>query len=343
MTRMRGLIVTTSHTLALAQDIPLPEIGEYEALVKVECCAICNGTDSEILRGALPEAPHYPLILGHEGVGIVVAIGTRVQHLRIGDRVLRPYQKARTGPYYSAWGSFAEYGVVTDAEAMREDGALSGDHCGLTQQVVDARIDAHSASIMITLKEVYAALKRMNVKACQRVIVMGSGPVGLCMAQLLGLFSAARVAVLGRNDLTLAMAKDAGVEVFDTRCARDMARLEQAYAGKIDHYIDTVGTEATIGQGRSLLAEDGMIDVYGLHTPSQLCLPMGNQRSFGLRFVQWPTVASECAAHMPVEAAVLSGALRPAALITHILPLERYEEGFAAIREKRAAKVILTL
>ena len=54
---MKGIIVEKDGTIRLADDIPMPEPGPYEALVKIESCMICNGTDLEIIRGELPEAP----------------------------------------------------------------------------------------------------------------------------------------------------------------------------------------------------------------------------------------------------------------------------------------------
>ena len=59
---MKGIIVEKDGTIHLADDIPMPEPGPYEALVKIESCMICNGTDMEIIRGELPEAQILSLI-----------------------------------------------------------------------------------------------------------------------------------------------------------------------------------------------------------------------------------------------------------------------------------------
>ena len=60
---MKGIIVEKDGTIRLADDIPMPEPGPYEALVKIESCMICNGTDMEIIRGELPEAQVFPCLL----------------------------------------------------------------------------------------------------------------------------------------------------------------------------------------------------------------------------------------------------------------------------------------
>ena len=103
---MKGLIVDEQGCVRLVNDIPFPEPGDYEALVKVECCMICNGTDMEIIQKKLEETTRYPLVLGHEGVGVVVKTGKKVRNIKVGDRVLR-VSLPDSEKYYSGWGSFA--------------------------------------------------------------------------------------------------------------------------------------------------------------------------------------------------------------------------------------------
>lgn len=61
-------------------------------------------------------------MLGHEGVGEVVEIGEKVKYLKPGDRVLLPFIGQLPEGYASAWGTYAEYNVVTDYQAMLDDG-----------------------------------------------------------------------------------------------------------------------------------------------------------------------------------------------------------------------------
>ena len=80
---MKGIIVEKDGTIHLADDIPMPEPGPYEALVKIESCMICNGTDMEIIRGELPEAQIFPTVLRHESAGRVVKIGEKVKPIKL--------------------------------------------------------------------------------------------------------------------------------------------------------------------------------------------------------------------------------------------------------------------
>jgi len=108
---MRAAIVETPGRLEI-REVPLPQPGDYQALVRMEACSICNATDHKIVEGQLPfiSRDQYPGILGHESVGTVVEVGPRVRHFREGDRVLRVW--AVVPGLNSFWGGFAEFGLV---------------------------------------------------------------------------------------------------------------------------------------------------------------------------------------------------------------------------------------
>lgn len=337
---MKGLVVTRDGKIELVSDIPMPEIGSYEALVKTECCMICNGTDMEIIRGELPEAPYFPLMLGHEGAGRVVAVGDKVEAYKVGDRVVRA-SLPDNEKYHSAWGGFAQYGIVTDTAAMRRDGLEN--KCGLTQQVVCDKIMPVQASLMITLKETCSAVERIGVKKEDVVLIVGDGPVGLCFLSDLKLLGVERVAVLGNRKGSLEVAKRLGAtDVFWNKDEAEKTRLRETYGGRVALYLDTVGSLETIGQGRDYVAADGKIAVYGLRTGPQLVMDLDGMRNFSLQFVQWPIEECERKTHDLISEGILSGKIKTDELISHVLPIERFAEGFAAIREKRALKVALT-
>ena len=71
-------------------DLPRPSPGPYEALVRNEIAFICNATDRKLLQGIFPGVgpDQYPLLLGHESVGIVEEVGGRVRSFRPGDRLV---------------------------------------------------------------------------------------------------------------------------------------------------------------------------------------------------------------------------------------------------------------
>jgi threonine dehydrogenase-like Zn-dependent dehydrogenase len=339
---MRGIIVTAKHQLELVDDIPVPRLGEYEALVKNECCIICNGTDNEILNGKLAEVTEYPAMLGHESAGFVVETGAKVRNYHIGDLVVRSNLK-KNEKYASGWGAFSEYGLVVDYFAMEADNYPGRDKftVGMMQRVYPKGINPVQAAMMITVKEVWSTLTRIGVTAGDRLLIVGDGPVALCMISFGRAKNIKEMLLLGQNHFTMPVARELGAIVYDDNNPAEKESLLTNYKGKITQYIDTVGLPSTIQQGLPLLAPEGMITVYGLRSGDELRLPVKGMRNFGVRFMQWPIHRKEGAVHDEVCRAVLEKRLDPDKLISHILPIEDYQKGFDLIRDKKAIKVAL--
>src|ERR1700676_5723885 len=83
---MKAAVVRQFGKPLVIEDVPVPVPGPGEILVKVMACGVCH-TDLHAAEGDWPVKPTLPFIPGHEGAGIVVALGTGVTHLNVGDRV----------------------------------------------------------------------------------------------------------------------------------------------------------------------------------------------------------------------------------------------------------------
>ena len=87
---MKSYVIHKDQTCKI-EEMPMPKFGEYDALVKMESCGVCNGTDMKIIHGVFKGIDQYPVVLGHEGVGRVVEKGSKVTSYEIGDLVLLPF------------------------------------------------------------------------------------------------------------------------------------------------------------------------------------------------------------------------------------------------------------
>ena len=124
---MRAVVVTEPGKVAKWSWEPTP--GPYQALVRTEVACLCNATDGKLIAGHFPGVDKYPLVLGHEGAGIVEAVGEKVRnfqarrprHRRAGFRFLR-------SGHSSGWGGFCEYTLVNDHDAMVADGVADAEH-----------------------------------------------------------------------------------------------------------------------------------------------------------------------------------------------------------------------
>jgi len=261
---MKAAILRSPGNLEIA-EIPIPKPNEFQALVKMEICGVCSGTDTHIYEGKVPFPIDYPGVFGHEGVGRVVEVGKRVQKYKLGDRVLRPcaiYPDQRINGLGSNWGSYAEYGLVTDLETWRNE-QPHGEHArfwyGRLQLIVPAELSSIRASLLITWKETYSALAYLgNVKG-KDIAIVGDGCVGLSFCRWASVLGAVSVTVIGHRDFRLEQARKLGAtQVLNTHQAKlPSTRL-------FDLVVDTVGSSEAVEQMLPMLRDRGSLGVYGV-------------------------------------------------------------------------------
>lgn len=338
---MRGLIVYGGNKLELRTDLGKPEVTDYTAIVKNIACGICNGTDTKLIKGGLHGYENYPAVLGHESVGEVIKVGSKVSLYKKGDIVLRSGLSSVEG-YNSMWGGFAEYGQVVDNDALVQDG-LDNDIGTITQQIIPASLDKKDATMIITLKEVYSALKRLGLYKGASVAVAGCGPVGIAFVQLAKLMGASFVALSGHHDSRIAVAKKVGADLAVNAKREDFAAaVKEAHPAPLDFYIDAVGRTGNITQALSLVREEGIIGLYGIGVEEDKGIGWyTGPYNFKLHSVQWPIPTEEAAIHDDLLAHVLSGAIDLKDYVTHTLPIEAYKEGFDLVNNRQGLKVVL--
>ena len=190
---MRAAVVTDFHAPLEIQDLPVPEPGPGEVLVRIESSGLCH-TDIHAAHGDWPVRPTPPFIPGHEGVGLVEQLGAGVTSRSVGDRVAIAWLGYACGQCryciggwetlcekqqnsgYSVNGTFAEYAVVPAAFATQvPDGVSSRDGAPLTCAGVTT----------------YKAIKVARVAPAETVAIFGVGGLGhlaLQYARIAGAF-----------------------------------------------------------------------------------------------------------------------------------------------------------
>ena len=110
--------------------VDVPDLGspsEYQCLCKNLYASTCTGTDAKLINDTTPWDNVYPGILGHENVAEVIEVGAKVKNYQKGDIVVRPvyvYAGEEKNGYSALFGGFSEYGLVTDFQAMQDDGNM---------------------------------------------------------------------------------------------------------------------------------------------------------------------------------------------------------------------------
>jgi alcohol dehydrogenase/propanol-preferring alcohol dehydrogenase len=184
-TQMKAAVVSQANAPWELQDRDRPEVGPDEVLVRIHACGIC-GTDAWMAQGALSFKP-FPLVLGHEGVGEVVAVGEGVTTRKVGDRVGMPIvQKACGRCDYCRGEHVKSFVTASNCAAptltgVNVDGAhaeyLAAD-AGGTVLLPNGVPYELAAPTLCSGYTVWSAIRRAEAKPGARVAVVGIGGLG---------------------------------------------------------------------------------------------------------------------------------------------------------------------
>lgn len=243
-------------------DVPEPQIeAPTDAIVRLTASAIC-GTDLHFVRGTF-SGMKPGTILGHEGVGIVEALGEDVRNLQVGDRVVIPSTIACGNCSYCRAGYFAQCDVANPngkeaGTAFYGGPAATGPFNGL--QAEKARIPyAHVGLVKlpeqisddqaILLSDIFPTgwfgAELAEIKDGDSVAVFGCGPVGQFAIASAKLMGAGRVFAVDQHQDRLLMAQRQGAEVIDFSQEDPVETLKRLtdHIG-VDRVIDAVGVDA---------------------------------------------------------------------------------------------------
>ena len=328
-------------------DIAEPKPGPYQVRVKTEAACLCNATDGKLVAGHFPGVEKYPLILGHECVGIVDTVGDKVRNFKIGDRVIGGLVFDFAEPEYSSgWGGFCEYTLATDHDAMVEDGVADAEHgwfeCYEIQRAVPKDISVEAAVLLCTWREVYGGFGDFNLRQDDDILVFGAGPVGLSFLAFGKLLGSGYIGIVDplehKRQKALAMGAD---EVF----APDSDELKQLIEkrGKpLDAVIDAVGNSAIINTALGMIKLGGSICVYGVITDETITVnKAAGPYNFNLYVHQWPTRFRERAAQEPLCEWIKQGKIKPEDFLTHDFKMEQINEALDAVKSGQVIKAVL--
>ena len=256
--------------------VPDPSPAEpTDIVVQVDTTTIC-GTDLHILKGDVP-AVVDGRILGHEAVGTVVAVGSAVNSLAEGDRVLVPaitscgrcaYCKRAMPSHCQATGGigwiFGHLIDGTQAEYARVPFAETSVH-KVPEGVTDERV-IFLADILPTGYEV--GVRNGRVKPGDVVVVVGAGPVGLAAIQTASLAGAAKIIALEpadtRREHSRRFGADVTIDPADADAEEQVKALTDEGLGA-DVAIEAVGIPATFDICTRVVRPGGVIANIGVH------------------------------------------------------------------------------
>jgi threonine dehydrogenase-like Zn-dependent dehydrogenase len=343
---MRAVAVIEPNRVEIV-DLGRPTPGPYQAVVKTEVACLCNATDGKLVAGHFPGVDKYPLVLGHEGAGIVEAVGQKVRNFKIGQRVIGGLLFQFSDPRYgSGWGGFCDYTLANDHDAMKADGVADAEHgwfeCYEIQRAVDADIPADEAALLCTWREVYGGIGDFQLQPDDDILVFGAGPVGLSFVKFGRLLGPGWIGVVDPVESKRNLALARGASAAFAPGSPELAQLEKARGKKLDAVLDAVGSPAIINAALPLVKMGGTIGVYGVIADGKITIDKAaGPYNFNLFVHQWPTRWREREAQGPLCEWIRQKKLCAAEYITHRFPVEQVNAALAAVRSGEVVKCAL--
>ena len=347
---MKTLVVDANHELSV-REVPMPVYKECQALVKTLSCGVCNGTDMKLIHGNFKNFDTYPAALGHEGVGKVIEVGSKVKTLKVGDVVLLPFVEGKLDDIYPGWGAYSEYAVVGDLDAYIANGKGPGTpefSEGYYAQTVirsEDKVDAVEASMIVTFREVLSAIRRFQFKPNESVYVIGAGPVGLCFTKFCKLLGLKTVITSDIDEEKVAFAKKTGADfAFNSRTTDVNAEVKKMFPEGIDYVVDAVGINDLINQAMALIKYNGKICCYGISPKLGMDLDWSKAPyNWTLHFVQWPSKKEEAEAHAQIMSWINLGVLKPMDFISDVFDFTHIIDAFKLVdaRKSSTKKIVI--
>jgi D-arabinose 1-dehydrogenase-like Zn-dependent alcohol dehydrogenase len=339
---MKAAIVEQPHELVV-RDIPEPQLqGDYDARCEMLYGAVCTGTDQHLIEDKFPWPVQYPTVLGHESIGRVVEVGSKVRHLKVGDVVTRVGTPSNCDLNVN-WGGFVEQGIARDHQAMSEDGVPRAEWDSYRiNQVVPPDIDPASATMMITWRETLSYITRLGIAPGSRVLVLGSGGNGNAFVVHAANLGAHSVAITGNANREV-MARAVGATHFYDYAAPDLLeRLQRDHSEGFDVIIDAVGKAGQMNAMLPLLKPGGTIGIYGLDDFESLAVNPLNARG---TFTFYNGGYDEAETHHQVIDFMRIGKLNAAHWLNLEQPfaLDNIHEAFDALRTRQLVKALVKL
>ena len=262
---MKAAIVEKFGDPLVLREVPIPVPGPGQALVEVVASGVCH-TDLHAVDGDWPVKPKLPFTPGHEGAGIVVAVGQGVSYLKEGDRVGIAWLHSACGHCeyclsgwetlcpeqqnsgYSVNGSFAEYALGQADYLGRIPKNLS---------FVDA------APILCAGVTTYKGLKQTGARPGEWVVISGCGGLGhvaVQYAKAMGL----HVAAVDLGPEKMALARKLGAEITIDAKTQDPVKEIQKQIGGAHGVLVTAVSPIAFKQGVGMLRRGGTCVLNGL-------------------------------------------------------------------------------
>lgn len=344
---MRAMVLESPRHMALKQ-VPVPQVGFGEVLIKVKYCGICGSDWGAYTGKYADEAALLPLVIGHEFFGTVEEKGPGVpEEVELGERVSCDICLPCGTCYHCRRGEpllcsrFRQIGIHTAETSGGYSEYVKVPWKNL-YKVPDCVTD-YQAAFIEPLTACLSASHNMGLEIASSIVIIGAGlgTIHGCLAKLRG---AAPVIVVDSNADRLAMAKqmcaDYTINIREKDPVEEVLRLTNGVGA--DYVLEAVGRSSTYEQAMKMVRRGGTVEAFGI------CSDDDYARLRPMEFVlQEKKIHGSCAGigHHWQEAITLLeyGRIDPTPLISMVVPLEETEQALKELQEnKKLVKVLVS-
>ena len=336
---MRATTIHAPRDIRLS-EVPDPSItAPTDAIVRVVAACIC-GSDLWSYRGENPITTGSTI--GHEAIGVVEEVGSEVRSFRPGDFVIAPFDHCdNTCPHCLAGAQSACVNLGFTTSGQAELTRVNQAEGSLVK--TDGTPDKSLVPSLLALSDVMAtgwhAAVAAGVRPGTTAVVVGDGAVGLCGVLAARELGAARIVAMSRHADRQRLAREFGAT--DVVAERDEAGVEAVLeltdGVGADAVLECVGTDQAIGTAFQIARPGSTVGFVGVPHGVQLPVRRMFQRNIGLAGGMAPVRR-----YLPdLLERVLAGRIDPGRVFDVTLPLDDVADGYRAMDERRAIKVLL--
>lgn len=262
-------LVLREYNHFVYEDVPKPEYGKNDVLIRVKACAIC-GSDVHGMDGSTGRRIP-PIIMGHEAAGIIEETGSDVTRFAAGDRV------TFDSTVYCGQCYFCRRGEINLCDNRRVLGVSCGDYrlhgafaeyVAVPQHIVYPLPDQLSferAAMVEPLSIAFHAITRLPVTINSTAVVVGAGMIGLLTIQLLKAAGCGKIIAVDLIQSKLDLAKTLGADVCLNSTAVDVAAEVFKITGNrgADMAFEVVGVGPALQTAIATVKKGGSVTLVG--------------------------------------------------------------------------------
>jgi D-arabinitol dehydrogenase (NADP+) len=323
-------------------EVPLPVLRPNDVLIKVKACGVC-GTDLHIHEGEFLAT--FPLIPGHETVGVVAAVGPEVKGFAIGERVVADNSELCNECFYCRRGQallcedFKAHGVV----------GLDGGFAEFVSYPAAKVFKIHNLSdVDATLLEPASCaahgLDKISPKLGSSVLMFGAGPTGLVLAQMLRHNGGCHVVLAAPKGLKMDLAKKLGAADVYIELSRDspdaqFQKIKDDHKYGFDIVVEATGSPKILEDAINYVRRGGKLVVYGVYAKAAR-VTWPPSKIFGDEI----TILGSFSETYMFPAAIDyldSGKVKVEGIVNKTFKLEQWAECLESMRNKSAIKAAI--